>query len=264
MKWAITYKSAYDLKGKLFFPERLTTDYLISQKKFLGSYMFANQYLNQIIPLGEQPLKPEWLRYYQELPIEKRTFAFIDPALSESEGADFTALTVVDTDKDQNWYLRNAQRFKINPTKIVELVFKVQEQYNPMSIGIEDVAFQKVLMYMIIEEAKRRGVRMPPVTGIKPSTQSTKEMRIMGLVPRFEWGTLMLAKGLNDFEMEYSQFPRGAHDDLLDSLQYMEKIVSYPPKERKRYEPPTPNDPGYESWYIKQKLRTARTNESED
>lgn len=116
---------------------------------------------------------------------------------------------------------------------------------------------------MIHEECKRRGVRLP-VEGVRPSTEATKEMRILGLVPRFEWGTLLLAKGLADFEMEYSQFPRGAHDDLLDSLQYMERIVSYPPKERKRYEPPTPNDPGYESWYIKQKLSAAAKAESED
>lgn len=263
MKWSIVYKGAYNKEGKLLFPERLNTDYLIEQRKTLGSYMFANQYLNQIVPLGEQPLKREWLRYYEALPLKKRTFAFIDPAISQADSADFTALTVIDVDEDQNWYLRNAQRFKINPTQIVDLIFKVYAQYTPNRIGIEDVAYQKALLYMIHEECKRRGVRLP-VEGVRPSTEATKEMRILGLVPRFEWGTLLLAKGLADFEMEYSQFPRGAPDDLLDSLQYMERIVSYPPKERKRYEPPTPNDPGYESWYIKQKLSAAAKAESED
>lgn len=70
-------------------------------------------------------------------------------------------------------------------------------------------------------------------------------------------GTIMLAVGLADFEKEYDTFPRGAHDDLLDSLASLESIVTYP-IERKVTREPTPNDPDYEKWYIANKL--GRTN----
>lgn len=253
MNWNIVYKKAIEDDGSLFFPERLTESFLFQQRRTMGSYFYANQYQNEIVPMGDQPFKKEWLRYFSILPERVNTFAFIDPALSETENADFTALTVVSIDADRNWYLRLAQRFRINPSQIVDLVFKVNEKFKPMGIGIEDVAFQKVLMYMIGEEIQKRGV-MVPLRGIKPSTDKSKEMRILGLVPRFEWGTLFVAQGMHDFESEYSQFPRASHDDLLDSLQYMEQLVIYPEKEIFKYERLAPNHPEYEKYYI-QSLR---------
>lgn len=226
----------------------------------MGSYFYANQYQNEIVPMGDQPFKKEWLRYFDQLPDILHTFAFIDPALSESEHSDFTALTILSVDINRYWYLRLAQRFRINPSQIVELVFKVNEKFKPMAIGIEDVAFQKVLMYMVSEEIQKRGV-VVPLRGIKPSTDKSKEMRILGLVPRFEWGTLFVAQGMHDFESEYSQFPRASHDDLLDSLQYMEQLVIYPEKEKPKYENLGPNHPDYEKWY-REKLHR-RSNESD-
>lgn len=225
----------------------------------MGSFLFANQYQNEVIPEGSAPFKQEWKRYYDQLPIKKHTFAFLDPAISQADSADFTALTVIDVDSTGVWYLRNAQRFKINPTQIMSLVFRVFEQFKPNIIGIEDVAYQKALLYMIDEEMKRRQVVIP-VKGIHPGTDRTKEMRILGLVPRFEWGRILLAQGLTDFEMEYDQFPRGSHDDLLDSLSQLEQIVYYPQlKEEKMNEPP-PTDPRYEKWYI-QNIHKRRADE---
>lgn len=205
--------------------------------------------MNQIVPLGDQPFKKEWLRYYSELPKKVYTFAFIDPALSESDSADFTALTIIDVGTDKRWFLRLAQRFRINPSGIVDLIFTVNEKFKPLIIGIEDVAFQKALLYMVSEEMQRRGT-VVPLKGVKPSTTSSKEMRILGLVPRFEWGTLLINQGLHDFEMEYSQFPRSSHDDLLDSLQYMEQIVVYPLEEKQNYDNIAPNHPDYEKHFI--------------
>lgn len=264
MKWSVIYEKAIKADGSLFFPERLTQEFLDGAKKTMGSYIFANQYQNEIIPDGDQVFKKSWLRFYSELPTKKHTFAFIDPALSQADTADFTGLTVVDVDVDGNWYLRNAQRFKINPTQIVELVFNVNQQFKPNVIGIEDVAYQKALLYMLSEEMRRHNVVLP-VTGINPGTDKTKEMRILGLVPRFEWGRILMAQGLTDFEMEYLQFPRGSHDDLLDSLSQIEQIVYYPQKQGEKLEQPhSQHDPNYEKWYIQNLHRTREADESSD
>jgi len=116
---------------------------------------------------------------------------------------------------------------------------------------------------MIKEEMKRRRTTVP-VTGIKIDTSKTKEMRIRALVPRFEWGRIFLSQGLIDLEMEYSQFPRGSHDDLMDSLAYMDQIVYYPrPKGENSNESPAPNHPDYEKWYIKQLFKRAKDTESD-
>lgn len=218
----------------------------------MGSYFFANQYQNEIIPDDEQVFKKHWLRYYKEVPPDCVRFAFIDPAISEADSADFTALTLVSVDSDRNWYVEIVRREKINPSQLIELIFQTHQTYSPRVIGVEDVAFQRALIHFTIEEMKRRGIHVP-VCGVKRSPDKSKHMRILGLVPRFEWGTLLLGPACQDLEDELGSFPRGTHDDCLDSLASIEDIVFYPHK-KVTSERPHPNDPGYESWYRKQRL----------
>lgn len=255
--WSVVYERAIREDGSLYFPQRLTKSFLDDQLKSQGSFIFANQYQNEIVPDGESPFKKEWIKYYDVLPEQKHTFAFVDPAISEKDTSDFTAVVVVDVDVNGTWYLKAANRYKINPTKLVDLIFAVNQVYKCQCIGIEEVAYQKALLYMVAEEMTKRQLVLP-IKGIHPGTTNTKQMRIMGLVPRFEWNKIYLAKGLSDFEMEFAQFPRGKHDDLLDALASLEQIVFYPTvKQEDPNERPDPNDPRYERWYIKQLQKRA-------
>lgn len=258
--WDVVYKKAIQDDGTLLFPERLTQEFLDKARRTMGSYIFANQYQNEIIPEGEQTFQKEWLRYFKELPTNKLTFAFIDPAISEADTADYTGIVVVSTDVNQNWYVRYATRKRMNPSQIIERAFEIHAQFGTAMIGVEDVAFQRSIIHFAHEEMKRRGIHVP-ITGVKRGPDKTKEMRILSLVPRFEWGSMLLAQGLHDLELELAQFPRGAHEDCLDSLASINEIVYYPQKERARNEKPHPSDPGYETWYINQLTKRGRTDE---
>lgn len=223
----------------------------------MGSYLFANQYQNEIIPEGSQTFQKHWIRYFAELPAKILTFGFVDPAISEADTADFSGISIISVDCEQNWYVRYAKRHKVNPTALIDLLFKIQDKFQTQIIGIEDVAFQRSILHFAYEEMKRRGKQLP-LSGVKRGPDKTKQMRILSLVPRFEWGTLFLAQGLHDLELELASFPRGKHDDVLDSLASIESIIHYPQKERAKNTPPHPNDPGYESYYIRNLIK--RTN----
>lgn len=255
-EWSVVYKRAIDDEGRLLFPERLTEAFLESQRRSMGSYLFANQYQNQIIPAEDQTFKKYWLRYYAEIPDRVNTFGFIDPAISEADTADYTGFVVVSVDCEQNWYVRYAVRKRLNPTALIDAAFALCEQFKLMTLGVEDVAFQRAILHFAHEEMKRRDKRIP-ITGVKRGPDKTKEMRILGLVPRFEFGSLFLSQGLHDLELELLEFPRGGHDDILDSLASFESIIVYPQKLRKSNAPPAPNSPEYESWYIRNKLKAA-------
>lgn len=247
--WSVVYKKAYNEDGSLFFPQKLTQDFLEKAKRTLGSYFFANQYLNEIIPDDARTFKREWFKYYETLPEIKYTFAFIDPAISQEEHADYTAAIVVDVDSNNYWYVRAANRYKIIPTQIVNLVFEIQTKFNCLCIGIEDVAYQKALLYMLDTEMKRRGILLP-VKGVRPDTDKSKEYRIMGLQPRFEWNRIFLNRGLNDLELELLQFPRGGHDDLIDALSSIEQIAVIPqPRSTQDNEPHDKSSIEWERWY---------------
>lgn len=263
MRWRVCYKRAIQEDGSLLFPERLSMEFLADARRSMGTWLFANQYLNEILPPGEQPFKQEWIQYGKSMPDQVHTFAFIDPALSEQEGSDYTGVVVVSVDKDQNWYIRAAQRYRINPTQLVDLCFRICAEFKPMCLGIEEVAFQKALLYMLDEEMKRRSTIIP-VKGINPGTDKSKEMRIMGLVPHFEWGRVYFMKPFPDLEMELTQFPRGKHDDLADALASIYTVVYYPAKDRPKTLQPHPGQRDYESKHIKKLLDPKRRRQEQD
>lgn len=258
-EWSIVYRGAHNPDGSLFFPERLNEEFLQQMRKTQGTYKYYNQYENKVIPDGEQDFKSAWIKTYETLPANRYTFAFIDPAISLNDGADYTATVLVDVDEDKNWYLRMALRQRITATDTVRWIFKLFDEYNPATIGIEEVAYQKALLDFTKEEMLRRN-KIVPIRGVRRSNikadgskvaNNSKPFRIRSLVPRFEFGKILIAQGLDDFLIEYKSFPRGSHDDILDALASIEEIVFYPDKQKEIKRELQPADPGYEREFIK-------------
>ena len=264
IEWACVYDKAVRDDGSLLFEKRLSREFLSGQRKLQGSYIYAHQYQNEIIPSDDQDFKKEWLKTYTELPKNKHTFAFIDPAISIDDHACFTALVVIDVDQDNNWYLKVAKRLRITATQTIKLIFDVYEHYRPNIIGIETVAYQEALMHFLDAEMKRRRITIP-VSGIKRSPEQSKNMRIRSLVPRFEWGRIWIKPGLTDFEDEYAKFPRGSYVDILDALSSLEEIAHPPEPEKKDNKNVTSNHKDYEKQYIRRLLeeRSRSAEESE-
>lgn len=249
--WEVVYKSAYNKDGSLLFPERLSEDFLQKARKSMGSFLFANQYLNQVIPDDAKSFKKEWLRYYNQDPVGAYSFAFIDPAIGQKDHHDYTGIAVVDVTEDKNWYLKYAHHERLTPTQIVEKMFQLCKQFNLKGLGIESQAYQEALLYILDERMRQRNVILP-VKDIKRQNIS-KATRILGLVPRFEWGRLYVRPGMTAFEDEFHSFPRGSHDDVLDAIASLEEIVYYPEKEKEDGKKPNPADTQrYEQWYIRE------------
>ena len=253
---------AYDENGNSRFPKKLPNNILENFKRTLGSYIFANQYLNEIIPSDMQTFRKEWFRYYEFLPKVKNTFIFIDPALSEADTADSTGIVVAHTDVEKRWFIEHACRYRITPTKLIEFIFELNRRYQPMAIGIEEVAYQKALLYFLSEEMRRRN-ELVPATGIKYAPDKSKQTRILSLVPRFEWGHVFLNQGLTDLELELLQFPRGGHDDLIDALASIEYIAHYPDRKFDEIKKPhSPSDPMWERWIMQERMKGNTSHET--
>lgn len=249
--WAVVYERCYRSDGSLFFPGKLTVDFLEKAKQTMGSFFFANQYLSEIIPDEDKSFKKEWFKYYKTLPEIKYTFAFIDPAISKERHADFTAVVVVDVDPNNYWYVRAANKYKITPTQLVNLIFEIQTNFKCQAIGIESVAYQKALLYMLDTEMKRRRIILP-LKEVKPDHDESKELRILGIQPRFEWSRIFLNNGLRDLELQLLQFPRSKHDDLADALSQIERVAYIPEPKGVDNSEPAKNSPEYEKWYLRQ------------
>lgn len=250
-KWSVCYNKAIQDDGKLLFPERLSKKFLDTQRKALGSYIFAHQYQNEIIPSEDQDFKREWLSYYSKLPEKKTTVVVIDPAISLDQAACYTAVVGLDCDEDDHRYLRLARRMRITATQTVNMIFEVYKVMKPQIIGIESVAYQMALLHFLVAECKKRKISLP-LYAIKRAPDKSKMTRIRSLVPWFEFQRTSVKPGLNEFEEEYLKFPRGSFVDILDALADAQELAYPPGKERTKDVAPPPNHPDYEKWYIRQ------------
>lgn len=258
--WDVVYKKAIADDGTLLFPERLTTEFLARARRTMGSYLFANQYQNEVISEDEKVFKRNWLRYFNSIPQRTNRFAFIDPAIGQNKHNDYTGICVIHTDSSGLWYLVKADRYRLTPTQIIDKMFELVDVYQLNALGVEIVAYQEALLY-ILDEAMQKRRRILPVKGVRRQGIN-KNTRILGLVPRFEWGKLLVNQGMTDFEDEYNSFPRASHDDILDALASLEEIVSYPEnKEVPLERPESPHDPNYERWLLHDLQK--RANESD-
>jgi hypothetical protein len=83
---------------------------------------------------------------------------FIDPAISQKQTADSTAIVTVGLDKyNNNVYILDIRRGKMLPKEIIDTVFDVVHIWSPEKVGIETNQFQKMLELEIRKEMNVRG-----------------------------------------------------------------------------------------------------------
>jgi phage terminase large subunit-like protein len=141
-------------------------------------------------------------------------------------GNDYVGITVNFITPDNIWHFMS-YREKLSATSMIDLMFTNWSRYRLRKIGIEDNQFTQGLLVSIREEMKKRGVYMDIVLLKTGGVQ--KELRIEGLVPRYEHGGIvhLTYGGKNqciDLENELKLFPKAANDDTSDSAAYQLQV----------------------------------------
>lgn len=224
----------------LLWPSRWSWERLMEKKDAMemdgkGTSAFFQEYLNQPVDDMRRAFKVEWLqRYFAQADIKYKALyrtVTIDPAESKRKGSDYTAVTVVDTDQDNNWYVQYVKRYRVNSAELIDLIFELWRVYRPQIIGIEKKAFEDQIKPFLQIKSQETGV-FPSVTELEHGGQR-KEDRILGaLQGRFESKKIYFLEGAVDdtslLKGELYDFPFGKNDDLSDSLAYHSTIAKRP------------------------------------
>ena len=92
---------------------------------------------------------------------------------------------------------------------------KQEEFHDRKMINIEANGLQ----YLFVEQFEKASMEKAlylPYNGI--NNQTNKEMKIAALAPKFKQGYLYIHKNLRGLRNELLSFPKGSHDDQMDSL----------------------------------------------
>jgi predicted phage terminase large subunit-like protein len=222
----------------LLFPEKFTLDILQTLRREKGPFEFSSQYMNDPIPQENARFKTDWMKTVLEDELRVREinyFTMVDPAISQKNDSDRTAIVTIGVDQWNNWFIVNIIWDRLLPNQIIDYIFSNWEQYQPKRIGIELVAYQKSLQYALVDAMRSRNIFIPIV---ELKADKSKEERIMGLVPRYANGAiyhLLQCPYREELENELLRFPRGKHDDIVDALAYGLQIAHQSRQNRPRF-----------------------------
>ena len=217
----------------------LTQEFLESQKREQGSYVFSCLYLNSPVSDEDAVFKSSEFRAYGSIDKEKMYITCTcDPA---GEGDDFTALTVVGTDEKMRMYVLWAVNEHFKPDQIIRRIIELNYVFKFDKFGIETNFFKGLLEQQLrfALEYERENKNFKPF-GVETFLASAKRgegkhARILSLQPFHERGDLLFSDKPDNLKgalgelvyqmLQYTQSHRPIHDDLLDSLAYHTKLI---------------------------------------
>lgn len=211
-----------DKEGKPTWEHRFPEKVIERYKNTLPAYAWKGEYMMPPEPdEGVMFNRKEHVQYYAEDELRGKTLftiAFNDPAARTGAKNDFTAMPVISLDQQTGiMYVRRGSMYRrAADDEIVQQVYYIDELYPQLTVIFEGNGFQRLFKYIFSLWFKLRGYS-PKVQTI--DRKGNKQMRMSGLYPYFNNGTLRFLKDDPDQERGITDMvtPR-AHDDWPDAL----------------------------------------------
>lgn len=234
-----------DPKGEIVWPERFDEKTLDELHSALGPYMFSCLYLNSPIRSSDMLFKKEWFKFYETEPRDIICYTTVDlagdPEKVKSKDSDYNVVLTTGKELDSGRiFVLDYWRARANPGEVISQIFNHVRRFSPVKVGIESIGYQSTLEYFVKERMRAENVYFM-VEGITHGKQS-KNVRIQGLQPIVNSGTLVFKPWMNTLIAEFEAFPLGSHDDLIDCLAMQQKMWALTsslskPKEEDSYDP---------------------------
>lgn len=219
--------------GERLWPEWFTDAMVVQAQRHPRNW--TSLYQQRPVPIGGGEFKVEWLQRYS--PLDDYTgmniYMLIDPANSKKDSADWTAIMVVGLAADNNYYLLDIVRDRLNPTERIAKVMSMHKAWNakagkPPIVGYEAYGLQSDIHYL--QKAQSEANYRFAIIELKGKLR--KEERIRRLIPLFQQKRFYVPYVhmyenyahevrdiMDDFmRIEYEHFPVAPHDDMLDAL----------------------------------------------
>lgn len=218
--------------GDYNFPERINEERFksIQSDPNISTYDIQSQYyLNPIDP-SKRKFKDEWIKYYDELPAGLSEYVLGDPASTKKKTSDYTVIERWGVDDKENFYLLDGYRDRLLSNERVDLYVGVAKQCKKLRgakyevIGGRHGDLENIRDKFLI-------ARLPVEPKETKSSTASKQDRIeQRLNGQFNAGKIFLPRKLpkvyrydgksydfvEEYLLEYRQFPFSEHDDILD------------------------------------------------
>lgn len=210
-------------------PRLLSREAIQAKRIDMGPFNFGAQMLLNPKADDVQGFNDDWLRYYGRVSGDRMIKAIlVDGASAKKTTSDYTAAWVVGLAEDDNIYVLDGARDRLNLSQRWALVSNLHRVWKPRKVGYEKYGKDSDIEHFQSEmERDEYRFSIEALGGSMP-----KPDRIKRLIPYFEQGRVWLPTNLwkTDYESkrydltaafveeEFKAFPVCVHDDLLDAL----------------------------------------------
>lgn len=219
-KWTELKIPALNEKGESFWSSRFSRTYFEDIKR-QSPLFFESQYQQNPVNTENGDFIQSYFIHYDQHQLESvkkylSIVTFVDPAISQNQEADNTAIITAWIDTRSNFiYVLEVQAWKMLPDEIISRTFITQRKWGG-KVWVESIAYQKML---ILEMQKQMRIRNHFFTleEIRPNTEKNAKIRTL-LQPRYASHSVLHSNFMADLEAELLKFPNGKHDDMIDAL----------------------------------------------
>jgi predicted phage terminase large subunit-like protein len=201
-------------RGEALHPDREPLETLEHIRRTIGEYNFAGQYQQSPAPLGGGMVKAEWFKRYRENERPERFERIVqswDTANKATELSDFSVCTTWGV-SGKRLFLLGVFRRRLEYPALKRAVREQQSLFAATEVLIEDKASGTQLIQELIEDGCHAVTRYQPTID--------KIMRLHAQTTIIESGFVHIpeaAPWLAEYLHEMTVFPKGKHDDQVDS-----------------------------------------------
>src|SRR5437667_64077 len=201
-------------QGEALHPARESLATLAHIRRTIGEYNFAGQYQQSPAPLGGGLVKEAWFKRYGEHERPERFEHIVqswDTANKATELSDFSVCTTWGV-HGKNLYLLGLLRQRLEYPALKRAVREQQNLFDATEVLIEDKASGTQLIQELIADGCYGVARYQPMMD--------KIMRLHAQTAMIENGFVHIpetAPWLAEYLHEMTVFPKGKHDDQVDS-----------------------------------------------
>ena len=243
---AVKYKAHNEDFTELLWPEKKSKELFLNlyeearRDGTLDSY--SQEYLN--VPLDESNAfyqRSDFLPIKDEAERDQPLNYYItgDLAISESEKADYSVFIVAGVTAGRIIHIRDVIRERLNGKEIVDTMLRLQQVYDPVAFGLEEMQVSKSIRPFLYEEMVKTNTyinleQLKTNGKDKPFRSRSMQARMRAHGVRFDKDADWYAT----FEDELLTFPRGRKDDQADAFAYvglmLDKLIEAPSREEQK------------------------------
>jgi hypothetical protein len=224
-EWDVYCASAVGKGNVLWFPEKLSWEFLKSQERSMGTYLFSGQYLNDPVHPKDAVFQEDWIlratikREDLPPPGQLTRKGFCDPACTDTRRSDHTGKLFTGMDNKGHMWCLDSAKAKLKDMEILDSLARSCLAWQTWELVVEQVAAQRWLKPLLEQKFKDLSQRLHFIP-YDVSTRRSKEFRIRAMSRFFEAGMIHITDDQVELLDQLRRYQARAadEDDLLDCL----------------------------------------------